>query len=232
MRGNMKNEKYVFFSLIILIGILSISFASANENIILNENTQSNIEELSLDSSNENLILNENNDNTFIDCSNENLILDEKDDSTFIDSTEKTKLSDPNTYSFTKLNEAINSGNTVINLTDNYKYSDGDEAFLYGIVINNSITINGNGITIDGSNTARIFNITADNVIINNIIFTNGKACVGNPDEDACGGAILWNGANGILNNSTFNNNTAEDGGAVDWYGYNGTSIGLVQMVL
>ena len=219
----MKNEKYVFFSLIILIGILSISFASANENIILNENTQSNIEELSLDSSNENLILNENNDNTFIDCSNENLILDEKDDSTFIDSTEKTKLSDSNTYSFTKLNEAINSGNTVINLTDNYKYSDGDEAFLYGIVINNSITINGNGITIDGSNTARIFNITADNVIINNIIFTNGKACVGNPDEDACGGAILWNGANGILNNSTFNNNTAEDGGAVDWYGYNGT---------
>ena len=73
----MNNEKYVFFLLIILIGILSISFASANENMVLNENTQSNIEELSLDSSTENLILNENDDNTFIDHSDENLILDE-----------------------------------------------------------------------------------------------------------------------------------------------------------
>ena len=33
----MNNEKYVFFLLIILIGILSISFASANENMVLNE---------------------------------------------------------------------------------------------------------------------------------------------------------------------------------------------------
>ncbi len=63
----MSNEKYVFFLLIIFIGILSISFASANENMVLSENTQSNIEELSLDSSTENLILNENDDNTFID---------------------------------------------------------------------------------------------------------------------------------------------------------------------
>ena len=111
----MNNEKYVFFLLIILIGILSISFASANENMILNENTQSNIEEVSLDSSTENLILNENDDNTFIDSSTENLILDENEDSGFIDSAnEKTKLSNQNTYSFTKLNEILNGGNTVI----------------------------------------------------------------------------------------------------------------------
>ena len=45
----------------------------------------------------------------------------------FIDTNEKTKLSDQNTYSFTKLNETLNGGNTVIDLTDNYKYSDGDE---------------------------------------------------------------------------------------------------------
>ncbi|WP_295621553.1 hypothetical protein [uncultured Methanobrevibacter sp.] len=191
--------------------------------MILNENTQS-IEELSLDSSNENLILNEDNtfidhtdenlilneDNTFIDHTDENLILKENDDSGFIDTNEKTKLSDPNTYSFAKLNETINSGNTVIDLTDNYKYSDGDEAFVHGIDINNSITINGNGITIDGSNTARIFNIFADNVIINNIIFTNGNS-TGNSENDQSGGAIIWNGNYGIVSNSTFNNNNADD---------------------
>ena len=219
----MKNEKYVFFSLIILIGLISISFASADANIILDENTQSNIEELSLDSSNENLILDENNDNTFIDSSDENLILDEKDDSAFIDTNEKTKLSDPNTYSFTKLNETINSENTVIDLTDNYKYMAGDEAFVNGIIINRSITINGNGITIDGSNTARIFNITGNDVTINNITFINGRAD-GNTDSDRRGGAILWNGANGTLSNSTFNNNTATDyGGAILWWDENGT---------
>ena len=83
--------------------------------MILNENTQSNIEELSLDSSTENLILNENDGNTFIDLSDENFILDENDDSGFIDSAnEKAKLSDQNTYSFTKLNEILNGGNIVI----------------------------------------------------------------------------------------------------------------------
>ena len=89
--------------------------------MVLNENTQSNIEELSLDSSTENLILNENDDSTFIDSANENLILDENDDSGFIDSAnEKTKLSIKPyqiTFSFTKLNEALNGGNTVIDLS-------------------------------------------------------------------------------------------------------------------
>ena len=69
-----------FFLLIILIGILSISFASANENMVLNENTQSNIEELSLDSTTTDLILNENNENTYIETN------------------EKTKLTTKTTY--------------------------------------------------------------------------------------------------------------------------------------
>ena len=60
--------------------------------------------------------------------------------------------------SFSDLNNQINNGNREINLTKNYTYdSDNDGNFKNGINITKSITINGNGHTIDGKNIARIF---------------------------------------------------------------------------
>ena len=193
------NKRHAVFLLtVMLVGIFamaSISAADLNESNVLEEDA-SQVDGGDL------VCFNEDNSEE-LSLNDENLILDENEDSRFIDTNEKTKLSDSNTYSFTKLNETINSENTVIDLTDNYKYMAGDESFVNGIIINRSISINGNGITIDGSNTARIFNIKAADVTINNIIFTNGKA-----DENSeAGGAIYWNGANGTLSNSTFNNN-------------------------
>ncbi|WP_458405094.1 right-handed parallel beta-helix repeat-containing protein, partial [Methanobrevibacter sp.] len=79
------------------------------------------------------------------------------------------------------------------------------------------VIINGNGVTIDAHGFCRIFDINADNVTINNIVFKNGNASgnMSNSDNNMSGGAILWRGSNGTLANSTFLENCAYDGGAV-----------------
>ena len=63
--------------------------------------------------------------------------------------------------------------NLFFNVTYNATY---DYPLLRGMIINKSITINGNGYAINGLNTARIFNITAGNVYISNLNFINGYA--------------------------------------------------------
>ena len=112
---------------------------------------------------------------------------------------------------FTELQDMINrAGNNPINLEKNYKW---DKNFTgYGIEINNAITINGNGHSIDALGHIRIFELKAVNdVILNNITFKNGNT-------DGCGGAInVWN----VLSNSKFtnlnfiNNTAADNGGAI-----------------
>lgn len=81
------------------------------------------------------------------------------------------------------------------------------------------MTINGNGRTIDASNLARIFNITADNVIIKNLTLINDNV------TDDNGGAICWDGANGKITDSTLNHNFASgattQGGAIFAAGVN-----------
>ena len=83
------------------------------------------------------------------------------------------------------------------------------------ININGPITIHGNGNTLNGNIQARIFNVNASDVVIQDIVFTNGA--------DTTGGAVYWTGENGKLTNCNFTNNTAYDGGAVYWKDNNGT---------
>ena len=87
------------------------------------------------------------------------------------------------------------------------------------VTINKQVTINGNNHVLNGQNITRIFYITGNNVVLNNIIFKNGNI-TGN-----VGGAIYWyNGVNGTVSNCSFINNTAgTNGGAVYWRGVNGT---------
>ena len=76
--------------------------------------------------------------------------------------------------SFTALQALINaaSGSTVT-LNKNYKfYASDDSAYINGITINKVLTINGNGYTIDGSNSAKIFDLHAA-VTVNNLNFVN-----------------------------------------------------------
>ena len=115
--------------------------------------------------------------------------------------------------SFTDLNNAINgNNNNVITLTHNYKYIDDmDSAFKYGIAIDRTLTINGNGYIIDGSNIARIFYVNARDVVFNNIKFicgfTNGNGAAIYGDDDVTT----------LVKDSYFSLNTANYGGALDY---------------
>ena len=107
-----------------------------------------------------------------------------------------------------------------------------DSNFKDGIIISRSnIIIDGNYNTIDGSNQARIFNITGANVIIKNLNFINGNSTNGGAiyitggnfsiinstfkrnNANSAGGAIYINGSNGTVTNSTFTENLEENGG-------------------
>ena len=109
---------------------------------------------------------------------------------------------------FTELSDLIN-GSTTIELGKDYKYIAGDTVSSSGITIGKPITINGNGHTIDASDSARIFLITSPGVVLNNITFINGNA-----PTDEYGGAIYSNSVMEITN-CNFDSNYARIGGAV-----------------
>lgn len=89
---------------------------------------------------------------------------------------------------------------STINLDKDYKSS---KNYADGISINKAMTINGNGHILDADFCGRIFKITANNVVINNIKFINGLT------KGESGSAIYWTGKEGTLQNSEFINNNA-----------------------
>ena len=93
----------------------------------------------------------------------------------------------------------------VLILDDDYKFINGSDK---GIVISKSITIDGRGHTIDGSKLSRIFNITANDVVLKNINFINGNAIGSYTHVNYGGGAIYWSGANGYALNCNFTRNS------------------------
>jgi predicted outer membrane repeat protein len=87
----------------------------------------------------------------------------------------------------------------VLNLNYNYEfYPEIDNP--NGIKINKSITINGNGFIIDAKGGSRIFNILADDVVVENLSLINGN------DIDAS--AIYAEGNNITIRNSILLNNS------------------------
>ena len=108
---------------------------------------------------------------------------------------------------FEDLARIINSTSEggLIVLNKDYEYINGSNK---GILINKSITIDGNGHTLNGNHLSRMFNITADNITIRNISFVNGNAFGRYFTNSVGGGAIYWSGANGLIENCSFTNNT------------------------
>ena len=110
---------------------------------------------------------------------------------------------------FSELQEIISnaqSGSTV-NLDKDYVY-DEDNGFKGIIISNKEIIINGNGHTLDGNHTTRIFDILNQaNVVLNDISFVNGKSYEG--------GAIYGYTNTIKINNCSFVNNAADEGGAI-----------------
>lgn len=114
-----------------------------------------------------------------------------------------------NRKSFTDLNNLINNNSDWnVYLTEDYVYDNEiDSEFVNGIVVSRSINIYGNGHTIDGSNLARIFNVTASYASISDITFINAYS--------DSGSAIT--GLNFAVYNSRFIDNAAvKYGGALN----------------
>ncbi|WP_407413277.1 Ig-like domain-containing protein, partial [Methanobrevibacter sp.] len=142
--------------------------------------------------------------------------LDANGDILAISSSENEILGADEPGTFTELQAMVNSGNATINLTKDFQW---DATFEdYAIKINNPITINGNGHTIDAlnRNDLRIFEINNVNsgIILDNITFKNGNTA-------SHGGAINIISAlsDSKFTNLNFINNTAKfNGGAVRFY--------------
>ncbi|MBR0058688.1 MAG: hypothetical protein IJP99_05080 [Methanobrevibacter sp.] len=113
------------------------------------------------------------------------------------------------TGSLSDLKKLIDNAADSVTLSKNYAYNESSDSLLAeGVVIDNSITVDGNDFTIDCAGKARAFLINADNVTIQNLKIINGY------HEDR-GGAIYWGTSNGSIINSIFENNTALKGGAI-----------------
>ena len=149
--------------------------------------------------------------------------------------------------SFTDLQNVINNAKNgdTINLHKNYSYSKNDPT--EGILINKSITINGNGAVLDAKNSSRIFSIIGaydendddyendGKVVLNDLIFKNGNA--------KNGGAIFVTDSEEIytttvflnITNCGFSNNRAIDVSKVEEFsteGYGGAIYSIENCVM
>ena len=109
---------------------------------------------------------------------------------------------------FDLLQDLVNNESlSVINLERNYTYNQFD-TMTEGVVINRAITINGNGYTINANGKTRIFKITSDNVVLENITFVNGNTT-------STGGAVYFSKSGGLINCNFTDNSATVNGGAV-----------------
>lgn len=182
---NFKKTLLVFCLIIcVLFSVSSVVAGDVNDGVIASESQDSDVvSQATVEVDNDNQKI----ENNLISSSSED-ILSEKDNGTF------TALQD-------KISNAA-EGATIELENDYANYG----VLSDGILISKSITINGNGYTIDAQHKSRIFNVTANNVVLNDIKFINGNATLG--------GAIFCEGDNATIWNSTFINNAADYGGA------------------
>ena len=128
------------------------------------------------------------------------------EDSIVLKSTQDEEiLSEGETGTFKELAQLIQSSSGELTLDKDYKYSSGDSSYSSGIPINKQLTINGNGHTIDGSNSARIFSVSGSNVVLRNITFTHAPIYYD-------GSVVNSNGYNLNIDNCTFKDNNAQYG--------------------
>ena len=134
-------------------------------------------------------------------------------DANYMAANNETSFTVIATNTFTYLQMLIDEAGETLTLTNDFIYSAGD---LGQVTINKTITIDGKGHTIDANHQSRIFTITADEVVLKNINFKNGR-------EAGNGGSIYWGGNSGRLTNCSFTDSSSNtNGGAIYWQGANG----------
>ncbi|WP_296859648.1 right-handed parallel beta-helix repeat-containing protein, partial [uncultured Methanobrevibacter sp.] len=131
-------------------------------------------------------------------------------------------LSDGENSSLADLANDISNADSTLDLSKDYIYNSSKDINISdnGIVISKSLVINGNGHTIDAKGAKRIFEINASNIILKNIIFTNGR-------HNSGGGAIFIASdfTNITFENCDFHDNSAFImGGAI----YAGSTIKII----
>ena len=128
------------------------------------------------------------------------------------------------TGTFTDLQRLIDAtaDNGTLSLTKDYFYVPArDLPYTHGMILNKTITINGNGHNISGIDKARIFRVTGSNVHLHDIIFMNGYAVNTMGDTNYRGGAIFSTGIDFNITDCIFHDNYAGVGGAVDQWSNN-----------
>lgn len=121
---------------------------------------------------------------------------------------------------FHDLNDLIHSGESKIILDANFVLGDGEHSsFIEGIDVDvDSLVIDGNNHSIDAKGLARIFNVTANDVVIKNISFKNGLSKINSSAKHENGGGAIHidEGIHAELTNCNFLQNQSEnDGGAI-----------------
>ena len=106
-----------------------------------------------------------------------------------------------NTLSFTDLNKVVSEADDNLDLEYYYKYfKEYDVPFKNGVRIDKTLNVNGHSFVLDGSNLARVFTVSGNNVKLINMTFIN--ASNGN------GGAVRVGGDGFNIFNVSFYNNT------------------------
>lgn len=109
----------------------------------------------------------------------------------------------PKAASFDELEKDIFDASDTLVLNKDYENSGNCHSI---ILINKTLTVEGNGFSIKSTSSYGIFNITADDVVFSNIVFicppTNDLNIVTSDAQKL--GVFHWNGLNGLIRNCTF----------------------------
>ena len=164
MNKNKKTKKTMLFLSLLLL-LLIIGSASATDDKIGNETISTTTDE----------VVSVGNDDQ-VSTAEDNLLGSGDINSTLKASGEDDVLSEDSELSFKELNTIIRDVDTggTLNLGANYRYnSDSDSSFFNGIDITKSLTIDGNGHSIDGASISRIFNVIGSKVVLKNLLIKN-----------------------------------------------------------
>ena len=229
-----KNKVFSIIILLIILG-LCINTISATDDT---SGTVSDNTTMSIDSNSSIQNSNVTNQVTYNSSSNSKQLL-----TATVNESNVNKEDSSDAGSFNDLNTLISNGGNYITLNKDYVYNPTtDTHYKNGITISKTITINGNGYTINGLNQAEAFNIRSNNVTIFNCTFINtnstnyGGAIYSNKANNTkiinCnfinstgksgGGVFIFGGNDCYIDNCTFINTSSDSGGAIYWYSANG----------
>ena len=179
----------IMFATLLLLTIITIGAVSASEDIAgdnvtaiepTGEQTVQAVDEI------------KQTDEVIVQTDNDE-ILSEKDDGTFTALQNKI--------------DATEEG-SIITLENDYKYDDYFNK-TNRITISKSLTIDGQGHTIDANSQSGIFYLTGNSIVLKNITFTNSYL-------DEYDGAIINEGGNCTINSCIFKNCFSKDSGVID----------------